>query len=175
MEPLIAAEQPWLLHWVIQLLKKSVALFQVSFLTFKLMVAGSFVAGKKSQGHPKYCSSLMRQNLSCPFTILVSPFESNTKIRDAVRKVLGKWNMTHSCNTYCKWAQHVQTQRYPGLRTVSFFAYFACLTRDFLPRAFPSLSRSNFSLYLQNATNMDMIKKSPFGSINFFYFVVTWK
>lgn len=90
----------------------------------------------------------------------------------------------------------MQTQMYPGLHGIGFFAYFVCLTNDILPHAFPSLSGSNFSMHLQNATNKDMIKKIPFaclsmfkffptgenlfkknvpGSINFFDLVVTWK
>lgn len=64
---------------------------------------------------------------------------------------------------YHKWAQHVQTQMYPGLSGIGFFAYFACLTSDILPHAFPSLSGRNFSMHLQNASNKDMIKKSPFA------------
>lgn len=145
-----------------------------TFLKFKLIAVGSSVPGQKIRApshalpHP-----LWGQNPSCPFTILASPFESNTKTPDTVRKVLGKWNMTHSCDMYHKWAQHVQTQMYPVLSGVGFCAYFACLTSDILPHTFPRLSGSNFSIHLQNATNKNMIKKSPFACPKMFKFSPT--
>lgn len=91
----------------------------------------------------------------------------------------------------------MQTQVYPGLSGIAFFAYFVCLTRDVLLHAFPDLSGSNFLMHCQNAINKVMMKRSPFsclemlkfsptgkkkclkkkipGSIRFFDVVVTWK
>lgn len=117
---------------------------------------GSYVAGEKISQPSQI---LLIPYEEKPQLSLASPFESNIKIHSTVRKLLGKCTMTHSCNLCYKQAWHMQTEMCPGLSSVLCFAYFACLTSDVLPHAFPSLSGSNFSVHLQNATKKDMTKK----------------
>lgn len=55
----------------------------------------------------------------------------------------------------------------PWSKQYPLLAYFACLTSDVLPHAFPRLSGSNFSMRLQNAADKGIIKKSPLACLKF--------